>query len=143
MTLVELVTIIAIISVLALFSVGYLIEARKGANEGSAVAALKTLIKAEAQFHTFDSNRDGTGNYAGSLQELFDNGALIDQSFATGTLVSYEFTLQSSDAGQAWSCTAVPLSVNAGTRRFFVDTTGVIRFTLTGSPGPTSVPIGE
>jgi hypothetical protein len=62
---------------------------------------------------------------------LVDNPPYLDPVLGSGTKHGYLFALNGNTTG--FSATAVPKTANStGVRRFFVDTSGVIRYNLTG-----------
>jgi len=65
----------------------------------------------------------------------------IDSVLASGTKQGYYFNLTGTDSDgtnyQGFEATAEPVSNNTGTRRFFVDTSGVIRYNVTGTASAT------
>ena len=71
-TLIELMIVVAIISIIASIAVPNLLSARLNANESAAIATLKALSTAQAQVQAtsvIDANFDGAGEY-GFLAEL-------------------------------------------------------------------------
>jgi len=141
-TLIELMIVIAIIAIIAAIAIPNLLEARKGANEAAAISSLRTLVTTQALFRDADKDGDGQANFAGSLLVLQQNGNLIDDVLATGTKQGYVFTCLTADAGYSFSSTAIPINNKTGTRRFYVDESGVIRFTTIGTPALANTPIG-
>ena len=70
-TLIELMIVIAIIAIIAAIAIPNLLAARLSANETAAVATLRNIISAEAQFQQTakaDTDNDGTGEYGGFLE---------------------------------------------------------------------------
>ena len=138
-TLIELMIVIAIIAIIAAIAIPNLIEARKGANESAAIATLRTLVTVQTLYRDGDKNNDGTADYAADLTAL-SNATLIDSVLAAGTKQGYIFTCEGTEF--EWSATATPASTNTGNRRFFVNESGVIRFTSADSAGTGNSPIG-
>ncbi len=76
-TLIELMIVIAIIAIIAAIAIPNLLSARLSANETAAIATLRNIISAEAQFQQSakaDTDNDGTGEYGGFL-EMSGGGA--------------------------------------------------------------------
>ena len=76
-TLIELMIVIAIIAVIAAIAIPNLLAARLSANETAAIATLRNLVSAQAQFQQggrLDQDTDGTGEY-GCFYELSGAGA--------------------------------------------------------------------
>lgn len=67
-TLIELMIVIAIIAIVAAIAIPNLIAARLSANETAAIATLRNVVAAEAQFKQsakVDTDGDGAGEYGG------------------------------------------------------------------------------
>ena len=76
-TLIELMIVIAIIAIIAAIAIPNLLAARLSANETAAIATLRNIISAQAQFQQSgkaDTDDDGTGEYGGFI-ELSGEGA--------------------------------------------------------------------
>ncbi len=76
-TLIELMIVIAIIAIIAAIAIPNLLAARLSANETAAIATLRNILSAQAQFQqgaAADTDSDGTGEYGGFL-ELSGGGA--------------------------------------------------------------------
>lgn len=76
-TLIELMIVIAIIAIIAAIAIPNLLAARLSANETAAIATLRNIISAQAQFQQggrADLDSDGTGEYGGFV-ELSGGGA--------------------------------------------------------------------
>ena len=96
------------------------LAARRAANEGSAIQALRTLHSAQATFQA----TVGAGKY-GTLQELAANH-LIDEKLASGVKNTYRFDIKPN--GMYFEVTATPTrESDTGSRSFFINETGVIR----------------
>ena len=70
-TLIELMIVIAIIAIIAAIAIPNLLAARLSANETAAVATLRNIISAQAQFQQgakADTDNDGTGEYGGFIE---------------------------------------------------------------------------
>ena len=71
-TLIELMIVIAIIAIIAAIAIPNLLSARLNSNETAAIATLRNIISAQAQFQTTaraDENNNGVGEY-GTFGEL-------------------------------------------------------------------------
>ena len=138
-TLVEIMIVVAIIALLAAIAIPNLLRARLAANESAAIAALKTLASAA---HTYRAANPG---YPTSLTDLIQdaNGVAltppyIDTVLAAGTKQGYTFELNdimtTTPGDSGFEATAVPVTIGTtGNRGFFVDTSGVIRWTADGA----------
>src|SRR4028118_624505 len=140
-SLIELLIVVVIIGIIAAIAIPNLLAARRSANEGSAVSAMRTLHGAQMTY----AATSGAGNYAGAtsvdvtaLTQL-GSASLIDSVLASGTKSGYNFqggrvasvSGTSAAPAQFWF-SAVPTVTSGvtqtGTRRFGVATEGVIRF---------------
>jgi len=133
-TLIELLIVVAIIGIIAAIAIPNLLSAKKSANEGAAISNLRTLATCEAQY------QNTYGVYIG-LSGLQSAG-LIDEKLASGTKQGYNYTYSTSDAGQfTFAFNANPASSSTGNRYFYVDQTGVIRYSTSGAATSSSDPI--
>jgi prepilin-type N-terminal cleavage/methylation domain-containing protein len=145
-TLIELMIVISIIAIIAAIAIPNLLRSRMSANEASASGAMRTISTAEVAFQSavfVDVNGDGLGDY-GTLAQLGnpDGGgntpAFVDAVLINGFKQGYAFNITVT-AGNAttppsYVCTAIPSAPGqTGWRQFFVDDTGVIRFTTDGT----------
>jgi len=70
-TLIELMIVIAIIAIIAAIAIPNLLAARLSANETAAIATLRNIISAQAQFQQgakADTDNDGAGEYGGFFE---------------------------------------------------------------------------
>ncbi len=147
-SLIELLIVVVIIGIIAAIAIPNLLAARRGANEGSAISSMRTFHGANVTYQA----TAGSGQFAPNVAAL--TGAnLIDATLgaamgdaaayggtaksgyvfayaptAVGTVPS-QFTLSSKYSGTGVTAT--------GTRSFFIDESGVIRF-LAGTTPPTA-----
>jgi prepilin-type N-terminal cleavage/methylation domain-containing protein len=154
-TLIELMIVVAIIAIIAAVAIPNLLRSRMSANEASASGAMRTISTAEVAFQTAafaDVNGDGLGDY-GTLAQLGnpDGGgttpAFVDAVLVNGFKQGYAFavtvTAGDATAPPSYTCTAVPMAPGqTGWKQYFVDDTGVIRFTSDGTGvNATSAPL--
>ncbi len=136
-TLIELMIVVAIIAIIAAIAIPNLLRSRMAANEAAAIGALRTLSSSQENYR----NNSGTGLY-GTLAQL--SGATppyIDAALGAGTSRGYTVAIVGTPDSDTWSATAVPNTVgSSGNRGFFIDESGVIRFTTDGSAPDTSSP---
>lgn len=144
-SLIELLIVIAIILIIVTVAVPKLNNARKFASETAALAAVKTIHEAEAQYFS------QYGRYATSLTELGPptsgqagaNAAdLIHEDLATGTKGGFKYALAATATG--YTINAQPTSFgNTGSKTFYSDQSMSIRQNMGPEPaGPSSPEVG-
>ncbi len=137
-SLIELLIVVVIIGIIAAIAIPNLLAARRSANEGSTVSAMRTLHGAQMTY----SATYGNGNYAGTVGTTGDNVALttlrtpglVDAVLGTGTKSGYVFV-----GGRQASSASVPATfffsanptttsgvTQTGARRFGIATEGVM-----------------
>ena len=125
-TLIELMIVVAIIAIIAAIAIPSLLRSKITANESSAIASLKTLVTAQEQY------KSTAGSYVyGTLTQM--SGTVppyIDSVLARGKKSGYTFVLTvGTPADSNYYVQGRPVTVaKTGNRRFFVDSSGVIRF---------------
>lgn len=140
-SLIELLIVVVIIGIIAAIAIPNLLASRRAANEGSAIAALRTLHGAQMTYQA----TSGAGQFAGTvgansktpLTELA-GVSLIDNVLGgpSGIKGSYNFvgsrTASSPTTPATFWFSCIPTSATGitqtGTRRFGVATDGVIRY---------------
>ena len=134
-TLIELMIVVSIIAIIAAIAIPSLLNARKAGNEASAISSLRTLTTVNEQYRT----RFQT--YASSLANL-SALAYIDSVLGSGAKSGYTFTF--AGGTNTWTTSTVPtIAGTTGDRGFFVDNSGVIRFSATPPASSTSNPIDQ
>jgi prepilin-type N-terminal cleavage/methylation domain-containing protein len=92
-TLIELMIVIAIIAIIAAIAIPNLLSARLNSNETAAIALLRNIISAQAQFQSTaraDENNNGVGEY-GSFGELSGKVGVRGGSLLTPPVLSTAF----------------------------------------------------
>ena len=126
-TLIELMIVVAILAILAAIAIPSLISARKSGNEAAAIGTLRTLATCCEQYRTL------YGEYPPTLNDLRgDNLDYIDEVLAAGEKHSYDFDI--TGGNNTYTCTGSPETESDGDRAFFVDESGVIRWTTGMGP---------
>jgi len=152
-SLIELLIVVVIIGIIAAIAIPNLLAARRSANEGSTVSAMRTLHGAQVTY----SATYGSGQYAGVASGTADATALtqlgtpglVDGTMAGGVKSGFTFrggrTAASSTVPATFFFTAIPTSTAAvvatGTRRFGISTDGVIKADATATTHYTDVTI--
>ena len=135
-SLIELLIVVAIIGIIAAIAVPNLLQSKAAANEASAISAIRNLVTS----HITYSATLGAGSYAADLSVL-QAASLIDSVLGSGTKDGYSFG--SSGGSNAFTITAAPLNAGStGTRYFFSDESGVIRYSTSATAGTGSNPLG-
>ncbi|MEO8397289.1 MAG: hypothetical protein ABI700_30110 [Chloroflexota bacterium] len=134
--------VVAIIGIIASLAIPALQQARRSANESSAIGNLRVVFPAQVDFLMGDFDEDGLMDYAADLPELFRAG-LINERLAAGRASGYCYKLFS-HAPSTWHMHADPLIRGVtGNRSFYIDEIGVMRFKTTSPAGPNSEPMDE
>ena len=151
-SLIELLIVVVVIGIIAAIAVPNLLASRRAANEGSAIASLRTLHGANMTYNA----TSGNGEYAGldstpgntSLVELGTIG-LIDNVLGGGAKSNYIFIgnreARTSTSPATFYFSANPVEPAAvtrgGNRRFGILTDGVIKYD--GTPSDLGVPFDQ
>ncbi len=130
-SLIELLIVVVIIGIIAAIAIPNLLAARRSANEGSAISAMRTLHGAQMTY----GSTYGNGQYAPALADLGGTTGLIDTVLAGGTKSGYIFVgtgVASTGTTPAsfWfsAMPAGPSGITAtGTRKFCIQTDGVLK----------------
>ena len=146
-SLIELLIVVAIILIIAAIAIPNLLRSRMAANEASAVGSLRTLNTAAV---TYSSTYPSVG-YPGSLAALAPAASatsatadLVDSVLAGGTKSGYQFTWT---AGSGTPSTGYSINADAvaqntsGTRGFYTDQSGVIRYSTGAGANSGSSPL--
>ena len=138
-SLIELLIVVVIIGIIAAIAIPNLLAARRSANEGSAVSALRTLHGANA---TYQSSV-GNGNFAGPTgsaglttlkdQQLIDDvlaGAVDAANAKSGYWLTYTEADKGTGTPSTFDVLSQPASASGftatGTRYFMISEAGVI-----------------
>jgi prepilin-type N-terminal cleavage/methylation domain-containing protein len=130
-SLIELLIVVVIIGIIAAIAIPNLLAARRSANEGSAVSALRTVHGAQMTY----ASTYGSGAYASNLSTLSTNG-LVDAALGSGTKSGYNFatvpTAATTTSPATFTANASPQNATGatatGTRHFCINTDGVLKF---------------
>ena len=135
-SLIELLIVVAIIGIIAAIAIPNLLASKRAANEGSAIASLRTITGAEAAYQA----TAGAGLY-GSLTNLNTAGLVDSVLISSSGKSGYKFATASVTATN-YSATAATLVDNGvtatGTRNFYTDATGVINYAAASTTATSS-----
>ncbi len=154
-TLIELMIVVAVIAIIAAVTIPNMLRSRMSSNEGAAVGTMRVIAGGEVAFQAanyYDVDDDGQGDYGNLAQLANPTGdglvePFIDDVLGGGVKLGYVYTvnvtLGTSTEAPAYTCTAVPAATaKTGLRQFFVDESGVTRFTADGTtPTVWSTPV--
>ena len=136
-TLIELMIVIAIIAIIAAIAIPNLKDARKAANEAAAIAWLRTLHTAQNIYREQDKDGNGTLDYAQNPLVLMNVDLIEAESINARTIQDSGYRIGQTYVPVAvatmftWSFYASPeLPMESGDRYFFVDQSGVIRYSV-------------
>jgi prepilin-type N-terminal cleavage/methylation domain-containing protein len=156
-SLIELLIVVAIILIIAAIAIPNLLRSKMAANEASAVGSLRTLVTATVTYsstygNAFPPSLGAMSGPAGAINATCDQSLLVDPLLGangagnTSQKSGYNFTyypgaaIPAPPAGcttpgvNSYTIGAVPVTIGStGQRGFFVDPSGVIRFTTDGS----------
>jgi len=136
-SLIELLIVVAIIGIIAAIAVPNLLQSKAAANEASAISAVRNIVTS----HITYSATVGSGKYAADLSVL-EGAKLIDSVLGSGTKDGYSFA--STGTTNTFTITADPLTAGTtGTRYFFSDESGVIRYNTSQTAGTGDNPLGQ
>ena len=131
-SLVELLIVVGIILVISAIAIPNLIKAKIAANEGSAVASLRTILTGETAFSGACPSIGFTPNLAdlSTATTCPSGNEQIDSQLASGKKSGYSFAISGVTGTPATTfvANADPLSTGSGKRHFYIDQTGVIHY---------------
>jgi prepilin-type N-terminal cleavage/methylation domain-containing protein len=135
-TLIELMIVVAIIAIIAAIAIPNLLRSRMQSNESASIGNLRTINGAEVAFHSANNQ------YAITFDELTTaTPPFLDGDWAAAKS-GYNFVL--GGTVNNFSANADPVVAGTtGNRYFFVDASGVLRFSTTGTADVSSTPLGE
>lgn len=122
-TLVEIMIVVGIIILLAAFAIPNFVRMRVNANEGAAIASMRSISTAMQNFRT------GSSPPVFPAQINLLSSAIppyIDSELGSGIKQGYAFVFSAVSGGDTYTCTATPQSAFSGTRTFVVTEGGVI-----------------
>ncbi len=149
-SLIELLIVVVIIGIIAAIAIPNLLAARRSANEGSAISAMRNLHSAQTTFQA----TSGNGQFAAALVNLGPgngNAGLIDRALTAATVAAtaksgYIFATTPDNVTLprtfiVTSNPAVPVATSpvtgTGTRRFGMTQVGAIYADATAGSQPT------
>ena len=136
-SLIELLIVVAIIGIIAAIAVPNLLQSKAAANEASAISAIRNVVTSQITY----SATVGSGSYAASLAVL-ETANLIDSVLGSGTKDGYSYA--ATGGANNFEITAAPVTAGStGTRYFFSNESGVIRYSTGAAATTASSPLGQ
>ena len=138
-TLIELMIVVAIIAIIAAIAIPNLLRSRMQSNESSAIGNLRTLLGAEVSFHA--ANYTYTVDWADLTTNStppFLDGVWGDAVVKNG----YTIALGGTATNFTGTAEAVDYT-STGSKSFFVDASGVIRYLVGTGATVADTPIGQ
>ena len=137
-SLIELLIVVAIIGIIAAIAIPNLLASRRAANESAAIGSLRTIGSAEATYlSTIGNNTNYTDLTGLGTALLVDNVLGVNGSTKSG----YTYTTTSTAGSGQFVSNADPVSASTGTRHFYADESGVIRYNSSAAATSASTPI--
>ncbi len=132
-TLVEIMIVMGIVIILVVIATPSILRSRIVANEGAALANLRTLNNACQLYHI---NKETYSNNLGDLAEPLSSPSYIDTTLANGHKQGYEFDYNLIDTDR-FTVNANPTTSGLlRGRYFFMDESGIIRANPSQPAGP-------
>ena len=134
-TLIELLIVVAVIGIIAALSIPNLVKSKAAANEKVAITYMRSWTAAQELYHT------RFGVYADADNQLYNSGLVDGHDPADSH--GYNFSIDNgSNSLYTWWGTARPdVPGETGSRWFYIDHTGVIRWSTSGNAGSSSPPL--
>ena len=135
-TLIELMIVVAIIAIIAAIAIPNLLRSRMQSNESAAIGNLRTIVGAEVAYHA--ANYQYTADFAdltGATPAFLDGDWAVAKS-------GYNFVLGGDTSAFTANANAVTYGTT-GSKGFFTDATGVIRYADGADAAATDTPIGQ
>ncbi len=146
-SLIELLIVVAIILIIAAIAIPNLLRSRIAANEASAVGSIRTINTSEVTYASTYPNVGFTSlTNLGGAGGASTGAGLIDAVLAGGVKSGYSFvatpgTQVSGGPFTTYTINGDPLNAQTGTRHFFSDESGVIRFNTSAAAAVTDTPL--
>jgi prepilin-type N-terminal cleavage/methylation domain-containing protein len=142
-SLIELLIVVAIILIIAAIAIPNLLRSRMAANEASAVGSLRTINTAEVTYSTTYPTigfaaLTSLGGTAPCTSASSTSACLLDDILTAGVKSGYNFATTAGTTVPAvtYLSNASPsVYQQSGTRYFFSDQSGVIRYNGSGAAG--------
>ncbi|MDA2937364.1 prepilin-type N-terminal cleavage/methylation domain-containing protein [Acidobacteria bacterium AH-259-A15] len=131
-SLIELLIVVAVIAVIAALAIPRMRESTMAANEASAITYLRNWVSAQELYHIKH------GVYSDDEDDLVDEGLI---GAADDEVNGYEFDLDDGSKYTWWGEAEPDIPGATGKRYFYIDQTGVIRWSTSGDADSNSPPL--
>ncbi len=134
-SLIELLMVVTIMGIIASIAVPNLLRSKAAANEAVAISYMRSWSAAQELYHT------NHGCYADADNQLFDQGLIGGHNSANSH--GYTFSLDNPLGSQYtwWGRASPDIPGESGTRWFYIDQTGVMRWSTSGAINSNSPPL--
>jgi len=134
-SLIELLIVVAVIVVIASLSIPNLMQSKAAANEKTAITYMRSWTAAQELYHT------RFGVYADADNQLFNAGLIAFRGTADGFGYTFNIDNPSNSLYTWWGTSSPDVPGETGSRWFYIDHTGVIRSSTTGTADSSSPPL--
>jgi len=134
-TLIELLIVVAVIGIIAAFSIPNLVKSKAAANEKVAITYMRSWTAAQELYHT------RFGIYADADNQLFNAGLIDGRGSANSHGYNFSIDNGSNSLYTWWGTSGPDVPGETGNRWFYIDHTGVIRYSTSGNANSSSPPL--
>ncbi len=114
-------------------------ESKRYSPQQHAISSMRNVVTSQITY----SETIGGRTYADSLDLLYSSN-LIDSVLASGTKEGYTVTVSTGAGNATFTIYATPITYDGGSRSFFSDETGYIRYTTEDRPATVEdKPLGQ
>ncbi len=134
-TLIELLIVVAVIGVIAALSIPNLVKSKAAANEKVAITYMRSWTAAQELYHT------RFGVYADADNQLANAGLVDGHDPADSHGYNFSIDNGSNSLYTWWGTSSPDVPGQTGSRWFYIDHTGVIRWSTSGTADSSSPPL--
>ena len=134
-SLIELLIVCAVIGIIASLAIPNLVSSKKAANEKVAITYMRSWTSAQELYHT----RHGV--YADADNQLYNEGLVDGHDPADSHGYNFSIDNGNSSVYTWWGTSRPDVPGQTGDRWFFIDHTGVIRYSTSGDADVGSSPL--
>lgn len=134
-SLIELLIVVTLLGIIAAIAVPYLVAAQQASRAASAVASLRLIHSSEISYRA-------TNSTYGDMDDLARTGHINDPNLEGGRKNLYDFAVAiGADPARNYTATATPVFMPASYHHYFVDQSGVLRFSVGAAATVASTPL--